>query len=84
MTICSASPHPSALARTNSLSYLVTAVVRAVASATSAWVYSWGSSHAFTGLAWWLAGVAAAVGYAVSLVCKEGNGHEIWLSGDEE
>ncbi|KZL63314.1 major facilitator superfamily transporter, partial [Colletotrichum incanum] len=80
----SASPHPSALARTNSMSYLITAMVRAISSAVSAWIYSYGSSHGLTGLAWWLTGVVSVCGYLLSLFCKEGNGHEILLSGDEE
>ncbi|OLN93938.1 putative membrane protein YCR023C-like protein 7 [Colletotrichum chlorophyti] len=79
-----ASPHPSALARTNSISYLLTAIVRATASVVSAWVYSYGSAHGLTGLAWWLAGVVSVGGCLINLICQEGNGLEIWLSGDKK
>lgn len=77
-------PHPSALARTNSISYVASGVGRAVGSSLGALVYSYGTSHSFTGLAFWS---AAAVGVCVcfmAMACKQGDGHEIWLEGDEE
>ncbi|KAF0319283.1 major facilitator superfamily transporter [Colletotrichum asianum] len=78
------SPHPSALARTHSSAFLLTGLVRSATSSIAGVVYSYGSSHNITGLVWWIASAVAAVGCLNSRIVKEGNGHEIWLTGDTE
>ncbi|KZL80408.1 major facilitator superfamily transporter [Colletotrichum incanum] len=84
MLIRLASPHPSALARTHSIAFVTSGAGRALGSALSALVYSYGTSHSFTGLAFWLSAVVSVCVCCMSLACREGNGHEVWLSGDEE
>lgn len=81
---CSACPHPSALARTHSISYVASGVSRAVGASLGALVYSYGTSHSFTGLAFWSAAAVAVCVCCLAMLCKEGDGHEIWLDGDEE
>ncbi|OHW99224.1 major facilitator superfamily transporter [Colletotrichum incanum] len=78
------SPHPSALARTHSSAFLLSGLVRSATSAIAGIVYSYGSSHNITGLVWWIASAVAALGCMNSRIVKEGNGHEIWLTGDPE
>ncbi|KAK6218510.1 major facilitator superfamily transporter [Colletotrichum tabaci] len=78
------SPHPSALARTHSSAFLLSGLVRSATSAIAGVLYSYGSSHNITGLAWWVAGAFAVLGCWNSRIVKEGNGHEIWLTGDVE
>lgn len=77
-------PHPSALARTHSISYVASGVGRAVGSSLGALVYSYGTSHSFTGLAFWSAAAVAVCVCCLAMACKQGDGHEIWLDGDEE
>ncbi|TKW52143.1 putative membrane protein [Colletotrichum tanaceti] len=78
------SPHPSALARTHSSAFLLSGLVRSATSAIAGVLYSYGSSHNMTGLVWWIAGAVAVLGCWNSRNVKEGNGHEIWLTGDVE
>ncbi|TDZ16052.1 putative membrane protein [Colletotrichum orbiculare MAFF 240422] len=78
------SPHPSALARTHSSAFLLTGLVRSATSSLAGVIYSYGSSHNMTGLVWWIASGVAALGCLNSRIVKEGNGHEIWMTGDME
>ncbi|KAF6793406.1 major facilitator superfamily transporter [Colletotrichum sojae] len=78
------SPHPSALARTHSFAFMLTGLVRSATSSAAGIIYSYGSSHNMTGLVWWIASAVAAIGCINSRIVKEGNGHEIWLTGDSE
>ncbi|KAH8743292.1 major facilitator superfamily domain-containing protein [Diaporthe sp. PMI_573] len=77
-------PHPSALARTNSISYVGSGLGRALGSSLGALVYSYGTSHSFTGLAFWSAAAVGVCTCCMAMACKQGDGHEIWLDGDEE
>ncbi|KAK1674903.1 hypothetical protein BDP55DRAFT_694303 [Colletotrichum godetiae] len=78
------SPHPSALARTHSSAFLLSGLIRSATSSIAGIVYSYGSSHNITGLVWWIASGVAVLGVLNSRIVNEGNGHEIWLSGDTE
>ncbi|KAG8167464.1 hypothetical protein KVR01_003153 [Diaporthe batatas] len=77
-------PHPSALARTNSISYVGSGLGRALGASLGALVYSYGTSHSFTGLAFWSAAAVGVCTCCLAMWCKQGDGHEIWLDGDEE
>lgn len=78
------SPHPSALARTHSISFVATGLVRSVVAATAGVVYAYGSSHNMTGLVWWIASGIAMIAWVMSQWGREENGHSIRLVGDEE
>ncbi|KAK1711856.1 hypothetical protein BDP67DRAFT_545110 [Colletotrichum lupini] len=78
------SPHPSALARTHSSAFLLSGLMRSATSSIAGIVYSYGSSHNITGLVWWIASGVAVLGCLNSRIVNEGNGHEIWLTGDTE
>lgn len=78
------SPHPTALARTHSIAFMTTGIVRTVSAVAAGIVYGYGSSHKITELAWWIMSAVAVSGCLLSQVVREGNGHEIWFTGDEE
>lgn len=63
---------------------MLTGLVRSATSSAAGIIYSYGSSHNMTGLVWWIASAVAAIGCVNSRIVKEGNGHEIWLTGDSE
>lgn len=84
MLVNNASPHPSARARTHTMSVLTTSICRSAAAAGYGYLYSYGSTHNLTGLACWTAMVVAILGCFVSLLLREGSGHEIWLERDTE
>ncbi|CZT12461.1 uncharacterized protein RCO7_07703 [Rhynchosporium graminicola] len=84
MLVRLACPHPSALARTNSISYVASGAFRATGASIGALIYSYGTSHSMTGLAFWVAAAVAVCVCCLAMACKEGDGHEIWLDGDEE
>jgi hypothetical protein len=41
-------------------------------------------NNGFVGLAWWALSLIGVATCLASLLVREGNGHEIWLEGDEE
>lgn len=49
-----------------------------------AWLYGKGLSGGFVGLAWWCMAGMAVLGAVAARWVKEGDGHEIWLEGEEE
>jgi hypothetical protein len=42
------------------------------------------TSHSMTGLAFWVAAAVSVCVCCISMACKKGDGHEIWLDRDEE
>lgn len=84
MIVLRSCPHPSALARTHNIAYMISGLIRAAASAISGVVYSYGSSHGISGLAWWIMSMISASACLLGSRIEEGNGHEIQLAGDAE
>lgn len=80
----SSSPHPSALGRTHSITFMVTMGVRAVSFAIAGNLLAYGTSHNLSGLVFWFCSLVAVGQILGSPYVKEGNGHEIRLPGDEE
>lgn len=78
------SPHPSALARTHSVSFFLTMATRAATSTAAGITYAYGSTHTMSGLAFWCSSAVAAVLVLLTPFIKEGSGHEIRLPGEEE
>ena len=78
------SPHPSVLGTIHGFGVSVSSLARTVGPMLCGWLYGVGLSRGFVGGVFWgLAGVALG-GFLVSFWLKEGDGHEIWLEGDEE
>ncbi|RYP09673.1 hypothetical protein DL765_008373 [Monosporascus sp. GIB2] len=78
------SPHPSILGTVHGFGVSVSSFARTIGPILCGWLYGVGLSHGCVGAVFWgLAGVALC-GWAASFWLKEGNGHEIWLEGDEE
>ncbi|KAI0474276.1 major facilitator superfamily domain-containing protein [Xylaria cf. heliscus] len=77
-------PHPSILGTVHGLAQSASSLARTIGPVAGGWLYGLGLSHGFVaGVFWGLAGMAV-VGVMVSFWVKEGDGHEIWLEGDEE
>lgn len=77
-------PHPSVLGTVHGLGQSASSLARTIGPVAGGLLYGLGLSHGLVGGVFWgLAGVAVA-GVVFSFWVKEGDGHEIWLEGDEE
>ncbi|KAI0402263.1 major facilitator superfamily domain-containing protein [Xylaria palmicola] len=77
-------PHPSVLGTVHGLGQSASSLARTIGPVAGGWLYGLGLSHGLVGGVFWgMAGVAVA-GLVFSFWVKEGDGHEIWLEGDEE
>ncbi|KAI0144219.1 MFS general substrate transporter [Hypoxylon sp. NC0597] len=77
-------PHPSVLGTVHGLGQSVSSFARTVGPVLCGWLYGLGLSHGLVGGVFWgLAGIAVC-GLFASFFVREGNGHEIWLEGDED
>lgn len=77
-------PHPSVLGTVHGIGQSVSSFARTVGPVLGGFLYGLGLAGGVVGAVWWgLAGVAVC-GVLASLFVREGDGHEIWLEGDEE
>ncbi|KAI1099231.1 MFS general substrate transporter [Jackrogersella minutella] len=77
-------PHPSVLGTVHGIGQSVSSFARTLGPILGGWLYGMGLSHGLVGGVFWgLAGIAVG-GLIASFFVREGNGHEIWLEGDEE
>ncbi|KAI0164549.1 MFS general substrate transporter [Hypoxylon sp. FL1284] len=77
-------PHPSVLGTVHGLGQSVSSFARTIGPILCGWLYGLGLSHGLVGGVFWgLAGMAVC-GLVASFWVREGNGHEIWLEGDED
>ncbi|KAL7814634.1 MFS general substrate transporter [Trichoderma aethiopicum] len=78
------SPHPSVLGTVHGLGQSVSSAARTIGPMVGGVVYGFGLNKGIIGLVWWGLSSVAVCACLTSLVVKEGDGHEIWLEGDEE
>lgn len=77
-------PHPSVLGTVHGLGQSVSSFARTVGPILCGWLYGYGLSHGMVGGVFWGLAAMAVCGLIASLWVREGNGHEIWLEGDED
>ncbi|KAM3435322.1 hypothetical protein MY4824_004903 [Beauveria thailandica] len=78
------SPHPSVLGTVHGLGQSVSSAARTIGPMVGGPVYGFGLNRGYVGLVWWaLSGVSVCACLA-SLFVKEGDGHEVWLQGDQD
>lgn len=62
----------------------VSSAGRTVGPVLGGWGYGEGVRVGVVGAVWWALAVVAGVGWVVSGLVREGDGHEIWLEGEKE
>ncbi|KAK2046020.1 major facilitator superfamily transporter [Colletotrichum somersetense] len=76
-------PHPSVLGTVHGMGQSVSSAARTIGPVLCGYLYGQGLASGVVGAVWWgLAGVAA-LGVFASWAVWEGDGHEIWIDGDE-
>lgn len=78
------SPHPSVLGTFHGLAQTCSSAARTLGPVLCGFLYGVGLAHGVVGGVWWGLSMWAAMGWLTSWLLKEGDGHEIWLDGDEE
>jgi hypothetical protein len=78
------SPHPSVLGTIHGLGQSVSSGARTVGPMIGGVVYGLGLNQGVVGLVWWALSCIGVCCCLSSLLVKEGDGHEIWLEGDED
>ena len=78
------SPHPSVLGTFHGLGQTCGSAARTLGPVLCGFLYGVGLAHGVVGGVWWGLSLWAALGWLTSWLLKEGDGHEIWLDGDEE
>ncbi|KAM0287203.1 hypothetical protein ACHAQH_000517 [Verticillium albo-atrum] len=78
------SPHPSVLGTVHGLGQSVSSAARTVGPVLGGWVYGVGLEAGVVGAVWWVLAAFAVLGVVASLFVRDGDGHEIWLEGDDE
>ncbi|KAK4191166.1 major facilitator superfamily domain-containing protein [Podospora australis] len=77
-------PHPSVLGTVHGIGQSVSSLARTVGPVLCGFLYGLGLARGVVGAVFWgLSGVAVC-GIVASLFVHEGNGHEIWLEGDDD
>jgi len=77
-------PHPSALASVHGLASSLSSGSRTIGPIIFSTLYGFGLKKGRVWIAWWILAVEAVVGASATWLLREGDGHEIWLEGDEE
>lgn len=79
------SPHPSVLGTVHGIGQTASSAARTLGPALGALIFGLGLEKGVVGVVWWaLSGVAIFGLVATCLWVREGNGHEIWLEGDDD
>lgn len=78
------SPHPSVLGTIHGLGLSVGSGARTIGPMLAGFVFGFGLNKGIVGLVWWALCGLSVCGLFLSLLVRQGNGHEIWLEGDEE
>ncbi|KAH6899872.1 major facilitator superfamily domain-containing protein [Thelonectria olida] len=79
-----ASPHPSVLGSIHGVGQSVNSAARTLGPIVGGVVYGFGLDKGIIGLVWWILSCVGICAVLASLFVKEGDGHEIWLEGDED
>ncbi|GKT49039.1 uncharacterized protein ColSpa_09220 [Colletotrichum spaethianum] len=76
-------PHPSVLGTIHGMGQSVSSAARTIGPVLCGYLYGQGLANGIVGAVWWgLAGVAM-LGVLASWAVWEGDGHEVWMDGDE-
>ncbi|CAD6590031.1 MAG: hypothetical protein ASARMPRED_004532 [Alectoria sarmentosa] len=78
------SPHPSVLGTIHGVAQSVSSASRTIGPVLGGWGYGKGLQVGIVGAVWWALAVVAALGWLLSGLVREGDGHEIWLEGEKE
>ena len=78
------SPHPSVLGTIHGLGQSVSSAGRTIGPIMGGILYGFGLKEGVIGLVFWLLSAVGICGFLASLLVREGDGHEIWLEGDED
>lgn len=78
-----ASPHPSILGTFHGFAQSCTSAARTIGPMLAGYIYGLGLAKGVVGGVWWGLSGFATVGWMASWLVREGDGHEIWLEGDE-
>ncbi|KAF4125750.1 Major Facilitator Superfamily [Geosmithia morbida] len=78
------SPHPSVLGTVHGIGQSVSSGARTIGPMVGGLVYGLGLDAGVVGVVWWAMSAVAVLGFLASLFVREGDGHEIWLEGDQE
>ncbi|CAD6444654.1 6ad748d0-e784-45cb-8bc6-8d9bdf14791b [Sclerotinia trifoliorum] len=78
------SPHPSVLGTIHGMGQTASSAARTVGPALGGYLYGVGLSSGYVGLVFWMLTGMAGVTCLASTFVGEGDGHEIWLEGDQE
>lgn len=77
-------PHPSVLGTVHGIGQSVSSFARTIGPVLCGFLYGLGLDRGVVGAVWWgLSGVSVC-GLVASFLVREGDGHEIWLEGDDE
>ncbi|ORY61588.1 major facilitator superfamily domain-containing protein [Pseudomassariella vexata] len=78
------SPHPSVLGTIHGMGQSASSAARTIGPALGGWLLGAGLDHGVVGTAFWGLALMAVVTIVASNFVRDGNGHEIWLEGDED
>ncbi|TQN66942.1 putative membrane protein [Colletotrichum shisoi] len=76
-------PHPSVLGTIHGLGQSVSSAARTVGPVLCGYLYGRGLEGGVVGAVWWGLAAVAMLGVLASWAVWEGDGHEIWMDGDE-
>lgn len=79
-----ACPHPSVLGSMHGIGQSTSAATRTIGPLLAGWAYGEGLNMGVVGLAWWCLALLAVFGAIAGRWVREGDGHEIWLEGEQE
>jgi hypothetical protein len=77
-------PHPSVLGTVHGIGQSVSSFARTVGPILCGFLYGLGLARGVVGGVFWAVSGVATCNVLASLFVREGDGHEIWLEGDEE
>ncbi len=76
-------PHPSVLGTLHGVAQSASSLFRTVGPMLGGYLYGLGLKYGIIGAIWWGLSNIAICCVLMSFLLREGDGHEIWLEGDE-